>query len=435
MLRSLIQKKENLRGLMSELWKVKEQGKDWSREQREQYDKHHEQVKKLDDDIKLRSEYVESFQASLPKADKDFNKLQKRASIFNIIKRELFDATKDSRFKVDEGPIAEVIQERSKNIDSQFIRPGEIPVPLNEFGKGLETRATVTTATGVGADLVEETIYPQIVPNLYAKAWCGRAGCTLIENWRGDFILPAEDTEPASGFIAETAEYPESSIDYKQAFVLKPLKVGALQPFSLQSFMQDETRQLQSSINMQLMKEWAKKVDDDFLNSDGSVTTTPKGILEITGIQTLDTGSSANGDALTFAKCIESEGKLTENNQDMPPVWVLNAQTVTHARSTLRNSVAGSLYIGTTRRFADRRFVQTNVVSSKLTKGSASDLSGAVLLVAESVVVVNWSMPTVSIDRSIGFKSDTVWTKISGYTNIGLKRPKDVVYLKNIKTS
>ena len=66
-----------------------------------------------------------------------------------------------------------------------------------------------------GADLVEETIYPTIVPNLYAKAWGGRAGCDFIENWRGDFVLPAEDTEPASGFIAETADYPESSIDYK----------------------------------------------------------------------------------------------------------------------------------------------------------------------------------------------------------------------------
>ena len=84
---------------------------------------------------------------------------------------------------------------------------------------------------------------------------------------------------------------------------------------------------------------------------------------------------------------------------------------------------------------ADRKFVQTNVVSAKLTKGSASDLSGAVLLVPSSVVIVQWAMPTVAIDRSLGFKSDIVWTKISGYVNIGLKRPKDIVYLKNIKTN
>ena len=66
--------------------------------------------------------------------------------------------------------------------------------------------------------------------------------------------------------------------------------------------MQDETRQLQNSINSQLMREWAKKVDDDFLNADGTPDTEPKGILSVTGIQTLETGSSANGDASNFCK-------------------------------------------------------------------------------------------------------------------------------------
>ena len=435
MLRTLIQKKEKLKGQMSDLWKKREEGKPWSKEEMQSYDKFSEEVKGIDSDIKLRSEYMETFQRELPKPDKDFQKNEKRASIFNIIKRDLHETTGDSRFKVDSGPIREVTQERAKNLDSQFIKPGETPVPLNEFGKGMEKRATVTTSTGSGSDLVEETIYPSIVPNLYAKAWAGRAGCDFIENWRGDFVLPAEDTQPASGFIAETADYPESSIDYKAAITLKPLKVGALQPFSLQSFMQDETRQLQNSINSQLMKEWAKKVDDDFLNADGSPATEPKGILQIAGIQELDAGGSANGDALTFGKCIEAEGLFTENNQDMSPVWIINAKTVTHARSTLRNTVAGAMYIGTTRRLADRKFVQTNVVDDSIIKGSSNDLSGAVLLIPSSVVIVQWAMPAVSIDRSIGFKNDTVWTKISGYCNIGLKRPKDVVYLKNIKTS
>ena len=106
-------------------------------------------LKTLDSDIKLRSEYMETFQRELPKPDKNFQKNEKRSSIFNIIKRDLHEATGDSRFKVDSGPIKEVTQERSKNLDSQFIKPGETPVPLNEFGRGIEKRATVTTATGV----------------------------------------------------------------------------------------------------------------------------------------------------------------------------------------------------------------------------------------------------------------------------------------------
>ena len=431
-MRQMIEKQDALRGKMSALWKLKEK-RDWSSDERNTYEKHAEEAKKISSDIKARSAFEEDFKRSLPKEDREFQGLEKRASIFKIIKRALFDEFKDQSYYVDDGPLHEVRQERSKNVPQEHLKTGGFPVPLSEFGRGLETRATITTAAGVGSDLKEETIFPEIVPNLYSKSWTGRSGITIVENWRGDFLLPAEDTKPASGFVAETAEYAESSIDYKEAISLSPLKVGALQPFSLQSFMQDETRQLQSSISSQLMKEWARMVDMDFLYGTGT-NNRPKGIATLAEIQTLATGTGANGDPLSFGKCIDAEGLLKDKDQDMPPLWLVNSKTVTHARQTLRNNVAGSLYIGTTRRLADRRFIETNIVKADLSKGTSTKLSAAHLIIPSSVVVVSWAMPSIAIDRSIGFKSDTVWTKVSGYVNIGLKRQEDFVYLKDIKT-
>lgn len=432
MIRTFLQNKEIIRKEMNKLWD-KRKDVEWNKAERESYDKHSENLKKLNRDIKERSEYLEAFQEKNKNEKQEYSGLEKRASIFHLIKREIYREKNDNRYKVDSGPIDEVIQERSRKIDDQYIPSGFFPVPLNEFGKGLETRATITTAAGAGADLKEETIFPEIVPNLYSKSWTGRAGITFVENWRGDFLLPAEDTKPASGFVAETADYAESSIDYKEAVSLSPLKVGALQPFSLQSFMQDETRQLQASISSQLMKEWARMVDMDFLYGTGT-NNRPKGIATLAEIQTLATGAGANGDALTFGKCIDAEGLLKDKDQDMPPLWLVNSKTVTHARQTLRNNVAGSLYIGTTRRLADRRFIETNIVKADLSKGTSTKLSAAHLIIPSSVVVVSWAMPSIAIDRSIGFKSDTVWTKVSGYVNIGLKRQEDFVYLKDIKT-
>ena len=161
----------------------------------------------------------------------------------------------------------------------------------------------------------------------------------------------------------------------------------------------------------------------------------PKGIATLAGVQTLDTGTGADGDPLTFGKCIDAEGLLKDKDQNESPLWLVNSKTVTHARQTLRNDTAGALYIGTTRRLADRRFVETNIIKSDLTKGAGTNLSAAHLIIPSSVVVVSWAMPTVAIDRSIGFKNDTVWMKVSGYVNIGIKRQADFVYLKNIKTS
>ena len=441
MLRTLIQKKEALREKMTALWQIRDDGKSWTPEQKSEYDKHSEAVKKLNSDIKERSEFLENFNQSLPKADKAFMDLQKnKASIVKIIKSAVYQANpNDSRFKVDDGPIREVAEERSKNFDSNAIIAGGVPIPASHFrdrftDQKLQKRTTITTGAGLGADLVEDTIMPEIIPNLYSKAWAGRAGCEFVEGARGNYLIPAEDTKPSSGFVAEGSAYPESDIDYKNQVSLSPLRCGAIQKFTYQTLLQDETRQLQNSINSQLMKQWAQKVDGDFMNADGTANK-PKGILNITGIQEIE-GSGADGDDLTFASLIDASGLLRANDQDMKPTWITNSKVITKAMKTLRNNVAGSLYIGDNKQIANMKYVETNIVKSDLTKGSSgATLSQAVLIIPSSIVIVQWNMPFISIDRSNGFANDEIWTKISGYVNIGLKRPKDVVNYKSIKTA
>ena len=265
MLRTLYLQKEKLRGAMAALWEKRQKGESWTPEEAKAYEKHTADARSLNDQIEKRAEFCELFQAQKTAEGRELSKLEDQASIFNLLKRQIFEATGDSRFKIDGGPQREVLAERRKKADDTLLETGGDPVPLSAFGaherasQGLQKRATIDTSAGNAGDLVQDTIKPEIVPNLYEKAWCGRAGCEFIENWRGNFLIPKEDTKPASGFIAETAAYPESSIDFDDAVNLKPLKVGALQPFSLQSFMQDQTRMLQASINRQLMAEWAKK--------------------------------------------------------------------------------------------------------------------------------------------------------------------------------
>ena len=441
MLRTLIQKKEALREKMTALWQIRDDGKSWTPEQKSEYDKHSEAVKKLNSDIKERSEFLENFNQSLPKADKAFMDLQKnKASIVKIIKRAVYQANQDSRFKVDDGPIREVAEERSKNFDSNAIISGGVPIPASHFrdrftDKKLQKRTTITTGAGLGADLIEDTIMPEIIPNLYSKAWAGRAGCEFVENARGNYLIPAEDTKPSSGFVAEGSDYPESDIDYKNQVNLSPLKCGAIQKFTFQMLLQDETKLLQNSINSQLMKQWAQKVDDDFMNADNNPATEPKGILNYSGIQSIE-GTGADGDDLTFDSLIDASGLLRANDQDMNPVWITNSKVITKAMKTLRNNVAGSLYIGDSKQIANMKYVETNIVKSNLTKGSSGAvLSQAVLIIPSSIVIVQWNMPFISLDRSNGFANDEIWVKISGYINVGLKRPKDVVNYKNIKTA
>ena len=89
MLRTLLQKKEQLRGLMAVLWEKREKGEDWTKEERADYDKHSAEVKKLNLDIKERSDYVESFHQNLPADQKEFKSLEKKASVFLILKKRI----------------------------------------------------------------------------------------------------------------------------------------------------------------------------------------------------------------------------------------------------------------------------------------------------------------------------------------------------------
>lgn len=424
MIRELTLKRDKLKTRMQELWDSKEK-KPWSKEQRADYDKLNTEQKSLSADIKLRSEFAEDFAANLPKEDKKGRELSSYASPFNILKREIRTAYGENGIKVDSGKLDEALQERERN--------RSIPLKTGERPFQLETRATISTAASSAQDLVQETIYPGLIKNLYEKTWLSRVGANVIQ-WRGDFVMPSEDTKPTGAWKAETSEYDEASIDYKAGFTLQPKKLGFLQPFSLQSFIQDQNKQMMNSINSQLMKAWAVIVDTSFLYDDGSGQK-PKGLLELTGVQELDT-DGANGASLDYGKCLEAEALLLNADQDMAPSWIVNTKTITKARGTLRTNTSGASWLATKNKLADTKTVVTNILKSNLTKGSAAaKLSEAVLVIGSSCYVIHWDDPTISLDRSLGFKSDTIWAKISGYCNFGFARPAvDVVRVKNLLT-
>ena len=164
-MRGLLLDRDQLKKKMSALWALREK-RDWSNAERDDYDAAKAKAEKLNTDIKERGEFLEMFN-NKPEV-REHNQLKKKTSLFSIIKRELFSATRDKRFKVDPGPINECIQERSKGIDSQFLPTGAVPIADTDLT--IQKRATIDTSAGSGGDLVQETISPDIVQNLYAMS-------------------------------------------------------------------------------------------------------------------------------------------------------------------------------------------------------------------------------------------------------------------------
>ena len=94
-LRKLYLKKESLRQKLEKLWELKD-SRDWTPEERKDYDQHKSEAEKVNADLRLRSEFLETFKAEKSKEDLDFDKSKTDASIFKIIKSKIYEQTRDS---------------------------------------------------------------------------------------------------------------------------------------------------------------------------------------------------------------------------------------------------------------------------------------------------------------------------------------------------
>ena len=442
MIRTLLLEKDKIRQSMKDLWKHREDGKSWTDDQKKTYDSLSERAKQLDKDLELRAEYEKTMEDQKPIADKKFDQFEKRASIVNLLKREVFKETKNSDLakSFDAGELDEIIQERN-NRYPEFASPNkmylgkDLMTPMKR--RAMKQRADLTTASTSGGDLIQDTLYPSIIGNLFERSWTGRAGVKMISGWKGKFLLPKEKDKPSSGWVAEGSAYPESSMTYDNAVSLSPLRCGTIQKVTLQELIQEEHDLLESSIMSQLLDDFAVKTDTEFLSGDGT-NNKPKGVFAFTGIQEKVLGDTANaGGELDFDTVKDVETLIETTNQFRSPLWLINAKTAGWGRKELRSPSAGSKFLIDSGRLGDMRMLISNILKSNLAKGtSTANLSEALCFVPSSYVLVQWAQAQISVDKSgDNFEKDLVSFKVSAYLNGAPSRETDFVRVRHINTA
>ena len=387
MLRTLIQKRESIKGQMATLWKQKEDGKDWSPEERKQYDALHTQAKGVNEDIKLRSEYIEDLQASTPKADREYAKTERSVSLHSIIRSKIYDQTKDDGYKGDFGREREVLAEtrgKAKNV-----KDGYFPVPESVF----EKRTDITSAAASGGDLISEVVRPdQYVEGLYEGTWMQKAGVPILSGLQGNVKIPRIKDKPSFSWIAENTNFPEQDMTFEDV-ELTPNYAGAIQVFSLGIFLRSAGKSVMRFVQEELMRSFRAGLEKSFIQDDGT-SNKPKGLYSIVPAAndvTATTGQATNkGGSVTYAEALSVERKITSTNQMMPLVWLINDGIRIKALQTLKFSVAGASQIFQGGMFADRPAVITNSISSTIKRGTG-DTSRAILFQPKSLVLGRWT--------------------------------------------
>ena len=389
-IRKLYLKKEEKRKQLEKLWALRDQ-RDWSKEEKDQYDKTASEAEKIKSDLQLRAEFIETFKMEKSKEDLDFEKSERKTSLFNIIRSKIYEQTRDGSYKDDYGRLNECLAEHRNKTNNRHIKDGFTPVPESAFN--IKKRTDITATTQGGEDLISEVVRPdQYVEGLYESTWMSQAGVRILSGLSADLKIPQIDDKPSFSWIAENANFPEQDMSFSDV-LLMPKYAGAIQVFSLGIFLRAAGDSITRFVREELMRSFRSGLEKSFIQDDGT-NNTPKGLYSIipgaNEVAAVGGGLTANkGGAVDYAKALETESKITSTNQMMPLKWLLNDDVRLKALQVLKFAVNGASQLYMNGRFADRPAIITNSISKTVKKGTGNT-SKLVLFQPQSLVLGRW---------------------------------------------
>ena len=176
---------------------------------------------------------------------------------------------------------------------------------------------------------------------------------------------------------------------------LQPKFAGAIQIFSLGIFLRSQGSSIVRFVQDELMRAFRSGLDKSFIQDDGTANK-PKGLYSIIGadneVSALAGSEDANtGGAMTYAKCLETEGKITSTNQRMPLTWLVSDAVRLKALQVLKFAVNGAsqLFMPGSSMLADRPAIVTNSIQDNIARGTGTT-SKIVLFQPQSLVLGRW---------------------------------------------
>ena len=440
-LRSLYIEKEALRKKMSALWTKREE-KEWTKEERTSYEDLASKAEKVNSDIQLRAEYIETFKMSQDKEDKDFEKSKRQASLFHIIKSKIYGQTRDESYKEDFGRVNEVLSEHRNKTKSRHLKDGFFSVPESAFQTPAPQKRTDILSTGAtgGDSLISEITRPDLfVEGLYESTWMRQAGVPILSGLEGDIKIPRVNNKPSFSWVGENTAFPEQDQSFDDV-TLSPKYAGSIQVFSLGIFLRSAGASVMRFVQQELMRAFQSGLEKSFLQDDGTANK-PKGIYSIVEsgneVSALPQTPDANkGGPISYGKCLETEAKITSTNQRMPLTWLVSDKVRLKALQVLKFSVNGSsqLFMPGSNTLADRPAIVTNSISDAETRGTGTT-SKIVLFQPQSLVLGRW---TGGIQLQVNTQGKAYWergataVRVIDVCNLVSRRDSDFAVLKEI---
>ena len=432
MLHNLTKSKSKKVDAMQALWKIKDEGKQWTREQSTEYEKLASEVKELQKEIDQRIEYqryISNDQTS--KDEKKFKKETSNIGILDLMK-SLVARKSGNNMGVDAGKVNEFCREAENNYGcSQPIEGLSIP-PQAFTHTNIERMQTyqraLTTAAASGGESIQDFIETPTLDVLYAKTVLAKVGAKVKElpaatgNYK--VVKFVDSSTNRSSAKAEGAALDVRDVTIAEEFDLEPKRAGRIIVVSNLWMRQSKDPGV---VERGMLKEFASKIDDFSLNGTGT-NNQPTGILKDASLLKVAATTGANvGDAISLEKLVKSiEALELKNASAMGTSFIINPKVKRKASVTLKSMSANSDFLFERDRLLDMPTAVTTLMPSNIQKGtSTANLSNIFLTTPELICWPVWGLATISLSDTAEtwFKADQTAFRIQSYFNVALERP------------
>ena len=309
---------------------------------------------------------------------------------------------------------------------------GQFGIPSKLIQIGAQKDLNVATE---GADIVETTIQPGVIPVLKPNPVLTSLGMQSMMNLVGNPQFPRETNQLSFTYEGEQDTSAETTPTLDNV-KFTPHRLAAHVNVSIQTLKQSPNASEQWLRN-KISREYELKVDATGIGGSGSGDI-PAGILNIAGIGSVAMGT--NGAVISYAKLVELEEDIETANASAENLAYLTTPGV---KANMRNTplqgsgVEGNFIVSpsNSREILGYRLATNTQVPSNLTKGTGTNLHAAIFGDFSQLALGMWGGFDILYDPYTAAKEGTVVFHVNGYNDFQLFQPSALSAIQDIVKS
>lgn len=255
----------------------------------------------------------------------------------------------------------------------------------------MERRALDTTAGSGSIPTIQSGMMIDLLRN---RVLLARLGATMLNGMVGDFEIPKQTAAGTAQWVAEAGAAAASNQTIGQV-AFSPKTLSAHTDVT-RKFVKQTSIDAEQFVRNDLTRVLAIELDRAGFNGSGTGAE-PEGILQNAGITTVDLG--ANGGAPTWAKVVEMETVVAQQNADINTLaYVTNAQGRGKLKVTEKATGTAKFLWDDGNLLNGYQAHATQQIPANLADGTGTNLSAMVFGDFSTVFIALWGAVDVLVD-------------------------------------